>query len=516
MNQYEYDVAVIGAGFGGLGAALKLSEAGLRVGLVEALNYPGGCASTFKRRGYAFESGATLFSGFAEGMYFDDLIKRYSMPVTIDWIDPLVEMRTPSWSLPVGRSRRDLLQQLIDLGVPKVPLQAFFKEQRQVADTLWALFDDPDLLPPFNLKSILTHLRNVPQYTKLLSYVGRSLHQVLARHQLHDSEPLVTFLNALCQITIQTDIYTAEAPFALATMDYYFRGTGHVRHGIGALATAMVDAFKENGGTMHYTTRVKEISREHDGWHLTTNKRPIRARRVIGNLLPQAAEKLCPLLSTSRTQGLKNRLDDGWGAAMLYFVVKHTDRLPDKALHVEAVQDVSSPFMEGNHIFASLSGLADEGRAPEGERTLTVSTHIPFRKYQAMTDDERATYIQRVQETMQETLRSRAPELIEETVLCMPASPRTFERFTKRPLGRVGGVPRKVGLHHYLSINPMQVAKDFYLVGDSAFPGQSTLACALGGNRAGTALLRSLDQRKLLPAIPQPVEHQTSAPQHSP
>ena len=67
MNQYEYDVAVIGAGFGGLGAALKLSEAGLRVGLVEALNSPGGCASTFKRRGYAFESGATLFSGFAEG-----------------------------------------------------------------------------------------------------------------------------------------------------------------------------------------------------------------------------------------------------------------------------------------------------------------------------------------------------------------------------------------------------------------------------------------------------------------
>ena len=63
MDQYDYDAIVIGAGFGGLGAALTLAESGLKVGLLEALNYPGGCASTFKRRGYAFESGATLFSG---------------------------------------------------------------------------------------------------------------------------------------------------------------------------------------------------------------------------------------------------------------------------------------------------------------------------------------------------------------------------------------------------------------------------------------------------------------------
>ena len=84
---------------------------------------------------------------------------------------------------------------------------------------------------------------------------------------------------------------------------------------------------------------------------------------------------------------------------------------------------------------------------------------------------------------MRATLQARAPELVEDVVLTMPASPRTFERFTKRPLGRVGGVPRRVGIHHYLSITPMQAAKNFYLVGDSAFPGQSTLACALGGQR---------------------------------
>src|SRR3954470_2720574 len=89
------DAVVIGAGFGGLGAALTLAERGARVAIVETLTYPGGCASTFRRNGYRFESGATLFSGLAKGQLFGDWIARHRLEVPIDWLDPLVELRTP-------------------------------------------------------------------------------------------------------------------------------------------------------------------------------------------------------------------------------------------------------------------------------------------------------------------------------------------------------------------------------------------------------------------------------------
>ena len=62
----DTEFLVIGSGFGGLGAALTLAEAGKQVLLCERLNYPGGCAATFQRKGIAFEAGATLFSGFGE------------------------------------------------------------------------------------------------------------------------------------------------------------------------------------------------------------------------------------------------------------------------------------------------------------------------------------------------------------------------------------------------------------------------------------------------------------------
>ena len=515
MDQYDYDAIVIGAGFGGLGAALTLAESGLKVGLLEALNYPGGCASTFTRRGYAFESGATLFSGFADGMYFEQVIQRYNLPVTIDWIDPLVEIRTPGWNLPVGRSREALVEALVAQGVPEVALRAFLEMQRSVADILWGLFDDPDLLPPWNAAALLRHLTRLPRYTKLVSLVGRSLYSVLKRYNLENEEPLTTFLNALCQITIQTELKEAEAPFALATMDYYFRGTGHVRDGIGSLATSMVTAFERAGGTMHYTTRVKGLEQSSNGWEVKTTKGSLTSRFVLGNLLPHAAEQLCPQAPTGSRNSLKKRLDSGWGAAMLYLGINHHEGLPDKATHIEAIRDPSKPFIEGNHIFASLSGLNDQGRAPEGQRTLTVSTHVPFPKYSALSGEEQGRYIASIQASMHDTLGTLAPELSEHIAFSMTASPRTFERFTKRPLGRVGGVPRRVGLQNYLTIGPTEYAPGFFLVGDSAFPGQSTLACALGGHRAATKVLRKVGEVRLIePMRPEPPE--TSAPQHLP
>ncbi len=63
MTSTWYDAVVVGAGFGGLATALELTRRGARVALCETLDYPGGCASTFHRDGYAFEAGATLFSG---------------------------------------------------------------------------------------------------------------------------------------------------------------------------------------------------------------------------------------------------------------------------------------------------------------------------------------------------------------------------------------------------------------------------------------------------------------------
>jgi len=60
-------VIVIGAGVGGLTAAALLAKRGLKVTVLEAHIYPGGCAGTFYHQGFQFEAGATLAGGFYPG-----------------------------------------------------------------------------------------------------------------------------------------------------------------------------------------------------------------------------------------------------------------------------------------------------------------------------------------------------------------------------------------------------------------------------------------------------------------
>ncbi len=488
-----FDAIVIGSGFGGLGAALELAEQGQRVALLESLNYPGGCASTVKRGAYSFEAGATLFSGFGENQQMRKWIDRYQMPVELDWLDPMIDLRTPDWQLPISTRREQLVENFSKMpGAPREKLQSFFERQRKVADTLWALFDDPKLLPPVTIASLLKHVGRSPRYLPLLPLIGRSMMDVVRQEGLEDFEPLKVYLDALCQITVQVSAEDAEAPFALAATDYCFRGTAHIRGGVGVLARALCNTIDDLGGSVHFAHRVKMIEHQSGGWVVTTRKGEFTAPTVIANLLPQSLLALTKNPTRSlkkKLQASAKRVEGGWGAAMLYLGIDAAAISNDSAHHFELIADTSLPFMKGNHIFCSASDRRETERAPEGQRTMTVSTHVPMPELMALPQDEQAAYISQIQSSMRDTLRTIAPELYKAVLFEMTASPRTFERFTQRPHGYVGGVPRRVGLKNYQGIFPTELMPGLFMVGDSTFPGQSTLATAIGGMRTAQAAL---------------------------
>ena len=57
------EIIVIGSGIGGLCCAALLAKARKRVLVLEAHSQPGGAAHGFKKNGYKFESGPSLWSG---------------------------------------------------------------------------------------------------------------------------------------------------------------------------------------------------------------------------------------------------------------------------------------------------------------------------------------------------------------------------------------------------------------------------------------------------------------------
>lgn len=490
----RFDVAVVGAGFGGLGAALTLAERGARVVLFEALSYPGGCASTFTRGRAQHEAGATLFSGFAEGHLFDTWIRRHDLAVNVRLLDPVVELRTADGVIQIPQDRAKLVEAFVArAGALGPSVQAFFDEQLRVANALWGAFSDPSLLPPFGLRELARHVARCPEYLPLLRWIGRPLRAALERHGIAHISWLRTYLDAVCQITVQADSSEAEAPFAMATMDYYFRGTGHVHGGIGVLARGMASAIERLSGQVRFASRVDRLRREDGAWTVSGRSDDVRAEHVIVNRLPADLAKMAGLSMTGRLAAIDAEVREGWGACMLYLELDPSKVANANAHHLELV-DSRAPLVDGNHIFCSVSA-ADEPRAPEGRRTATVSTHVALKGLLALSQTQRAARIAEIQATMRTTLEKRAPELAQAIVSALPASPRTFARFTGRHDGYVGGIPRRAGLSHYAGLVPTSIARGLWLVGDSIFPGQSTLATAIGGTRVAESVLRELSLR---------------------
>src|SRR3954449_9460641 len=76
-----YDVAVIGGGMAGVGTAPRLQARGLATVVCEAHGQPGGCAGYFRRRGFAFDVGATTLVDFQGGGVGGQLLAEIGIPV---------------------------------------------------------------------------------------------------------------------------------------------------------------------------------------------------------------------------------------------------------------------------------------------------------------------------------------------------------------------------------------------------------------------------------------------------
>ncbi|NBO82235.1 MAG: phytoene desaturase [Betaproteobacteria bacterium] len=85
---------VIGSGFGGLAAAVRLGAKGYRVTVLEKLDAPGGRAYVHRRGGYVFDAGPTIVTA---PFLFEELWtlcgKRFSDDITLKPLDPFYRIR---------------------------------------------------------------------------------------------------------------------------------------------------------------------------------------------------------------------------------------------------------------------------------------------------------------------------------------------------------------------------------------------------------------------------------------
>jgi phytoene dehydrogenase-like protein len=299
-----------------------------------------------------------------------------------------------------------------------------------------------------------------------------------------------TFLDAQLLISAQTTADRANALYGSAALDLPRRGVNHVRGGIGNIAGALAQWFRENGGDLYFRQQVEDLALRPDGSKLVrTNKDlEVEADIVLANLTPWG---LARLLADETPPSLRQTVRETpptWGAFTLYLGLEVADLPQGIADHHQVVLDPDRPLGEGNSVFISLSDAADETRAPAGYRAATLSTHTSIAPWWRLKEQDYPAYEARRAEYAERLLAAaeRAVPGIREAVrLSLPGTPVTFERFTRRPRGMVGGFAQE---SLFAARGPATELPGVWLVGDSTFPGQSTAGVTLGAMRVANRI----------------------------
>ena len=480
-------IVVIGAGIGGLTTAAVLARAGLDVTVLEAHVYPGGCAGTFFHKGYRFDAGATLAGGFYPGGPMDLLAAAAGITA---WparpSDPAMQVHLPGGAAVTrfGDERRHSARRLFGAAGER-----FFDWQERTADVMWDLaLRRPDWPPqtPAQLAGLLKTTARWLQAApaeRLNPSLFADAFRPLAAHLKNAGEDLRLFIDSQLLISAQTTSRYANALYGASALDLPRRGVVHLAGGMGAIADTLVAAIRSSGGRVLFRKEASSIRLENGRPAAVVDKfgREYPADRVIGNLTPKAFAGLL---------GRKHKeTGGGWGAFMLYAGIDESVLPENFPLHHQVV--VRRPLGEGNSVFVSISPGWDDGRAPTGRRAVTISTHTDMVPWWRLFNEDRAGYDWRkrlYQERLLNAVRTVIPGIREAADLLMPGTPVTFQRFTRRPRGFVGGYPQT----SLFRARRPRLEKGIWMVGDTIFPGQSTAAVALGGMRVAADVLRTI------------------------
>ncbi len=495
------NIVVIGAGVGGLTTAALLARAGLEVTVLEAHVYPGGCAGTFYHQGYRFDAGATLAGGFYPGGPMDRVARAAGIESWPIHFSPN-EQNTPTMTVHLpdgvavsrwGDARRHA-EHRAAFGAAG---ERFFRWQETTADALWDFALRNPAWPPQTFTETAQLTGHVSRWLtadprRVSPTLLADAFRPVAAHLTNAPERLRQFVDGQLLISAQATSAQTNALYGASALDLPRRGVVHLEGGIGAIAETLVRAVRANGGKVFFRQEVTRIVLENGKpVAVETNKgQSFPAEVVIANLPPWNLARLLGDDAPQKLKKLSSRPAEGWGAFMAYVGVEASALPADVALHQQVITPGvhTKGFGEGNTVFLSLTPDEERGRAPKGFRALTMSTHTALEPWWDLYEHDRAGYDARKQVYLDRVLDAaeRAiPHLREAATLIMPGTPITFQRFTRREGGWVGGFPQT---NLFRAWGP-RLAPGLWMVGDSIFPGQSTAAVALGGMRVAQTVL---------------------------
>ena len=487
------DVAIIGAGIAGMATAARLQAQGLSTVVFEAHGQPGGCAGFFRRKGFAFDVGATTLVDFEAGGVGSELLQSIGMP------------------LPPGEALPGYVAWLPDRKVTLYRDGAAWAEERlrtlgdgPAHHRLWALLDR--LAAVFwnaSRKGIKLPVQNPRDAFRALQAIGlpslplachafRTMGDALRAFGLRQDHALTAVLSMLIEDTVHSDI--DEAPLINAALGITIRGAGLTRAtgGMWGFWRRFLAHYRQMGGEIHLACPVERVTGVPGAYLLETPRGRFSAAQVVSAIPAALTACLAPSLIAHALQPYLRRDAAAQGGALVVFLgVPESEVAGQSFTHHQLFQDYSQPLGNGNNMFVSVSAPGDTECAPAGHRAVMVSTHCELADWGGLTDAEYAARKAAAGAQLIAFARRVYPDLGRSALFQDMGTPRTYARFARRPHGAVGGVRQNLRNSNQNALPHRLGMPGFWLVGDSTWPGLGTVACVLGSRLVAEEVSRA-------------------------
>ncbi|MFH0926237.1 MAG: NAD(P)/FAD-dependent oxidoreductase [bacterium] len=475
---FDYDVVIIGAGIGGLTTGALLGNRGLRVAIFEQGEKAGGCCQSFKRENLTFDAGAHISWGFENAGSHDKVLSDLHLALQGIKLDPLYQVILPNHRLDIFDAYDKFLAEVGREFPSEIHIiDVFSTKLKELEEFFYNLTLDKFAIPPKGLSNKFEHLKFFLQNLRKSSYVKKVTNELLTK--INISSEVKTMLDA--QVFYFTQKNLTDSPALLASFFlslrkhglYYIQGTTQ------ALVSILLRSLNKNNVKIFYKSKVKEI--------IFKNKKAIglkinditdvSSRYIISNttLWDLYGYLIKPEIQKPGLKRLLLNHPPEWAPISLYLGVEEGILPSPINEHLFIIKDYNCPLFDTNLAFISISPKWDNIRAPNGKRAITATCLLPIKKWEEeLSNTNYTTLKEKKTNEMINTLESVITFLKEGIVFKDLATPSTFNRYTLRKQGVIGGIEQLTTDFKRKYLSNYTPYKNVFVVGDNTLPGKGT------------------------------------------
>lgn len=469
----KIDLTVIGSGIGG--SLISILNKDKNLVLFEKDKNLGGTASTFKRFGNYFNSGATTFVGYEDNHIIKEIFDN------ADFIPDLKKSSYAYRTIINGKSIdrttnfEEFIESLNSVFYHKNN-RYFWQTLKDIDERFWKLKDI--YFAKYSLNSYLKSLKTIDILFKEYKFLLFKSAKSFIKEVLGDiSKEYQDFIDAQLQITLQST--SKDIPllsFAIA-LSYPFHKIFYANGGMGKLFDDMLKNIN-----VKKNEQIMQIKKENSFYRLISSKDEYLTSKLVLNIPVFECKNL--FLDEDLQNYYKKFEFYDQSAFVIYLKI---DSKKEFLNHYQIILKNTIPNAVSKSFFVSFSHKDDEKLSKDGY-SVTISCHTKALFWNELSKEEYEKNKEFTKNFILDELLKNIPDIKKEDIkIEFCATSKTFKRYINR--FNCGATP--LDLKNIFKIpSSLTPFKNLYNIGDSVFAGQGWPGVALGVKVLNSNLFR--------------------------